>query len=132
MNSYGSGSASGSSTDIGRAQVFSVSQQTYTNLVGQGIWVNQTSPYGRAWYDFVNTTLADQLTVPGTFVSSGYPLLYPMSFTTAYYKVSVDLNPGTGLYTFSLFVKNGPLLPTLTLQQAFVNIGIGDQSNLGP
>ena len=132
VNIYGSVSASGSSTELVRAQVFSVSQQTYTNIVGQGIWINQTSAYGRAWYDFVNTTLAQQLDVPGTFASSGYPILYPVSFTTAYYKVSVNLNPATGLYTFSLFVKNGPLIPTLILQQAYVNIGIGDQSNLGP
>lgn len=128
VNLYGVGSVSGTSTEVVNTKVIAVNLQTYTGIVGRGIWINSTSPYGLAWYGFVNSTLAGTFKVTGTYAHTPTS----MSFTTAYYAVSEAFNPVTGLYAFQLFVNNGPLRPTLTLQQAYVNVGIAAQSNIGP
>ena len=128
VNLYGTGSATGTSAEVVNTKVIAVNQQTYTGVVGQGIWINSTSPYGLAWYGFVNTTLGQTFKATGVFARTPSS----MTFTTAYYAVSETYNPVTQLYAFRLFVNNGPLNPVLTLVQAYVNVGVAAQSNLGP
>jgi hypothetical protein len=124
---YGAGSVSGTTTEIVSTKVFAVNQQTYQGILGQGIWINETSPYGLAWYNFANATLSKTFGIAGTFTRTSTSML----FATAFYSVRLAFNPLANTYGFALFLKNGPLTPTFTLQQAWVNIGVGEQSNLG-
>ncbi len=128
VNLYGSGGVTGTTTEVVDTKVFGVNMGTYTGILGQGIWINQTSPYGLAWYNFMNTTLNQGLGASGVFVRT--PL--SMSFTTAYYSLILNFNNLTNLYGLSVFIKNNPLTPSFTLQQAWVNVGVGDQSTVGP
>jgi hypothetical protein len=128
VNLYGVGSVGGTSTEVVNTKVIAVNQQTYTGILGQGIWINSSSPYGLAWYGFMNSTLKQVFNIGGTYAHTPTS----MSFTTSYYAVSETFNPISGLYAFQLFVNNGPLRPTFTLLLAYVNVGIAAQSNIGP
>jgi hypothetical protein len=47
------------------------------------------------------------------------------------YWVAMVFNPVTFLYSLTLTVFNAPLSLSFTLQQAYVNVGVGQSSNLG-
>src|SRR5438128_9536828 len=59
---YGSGSVSGTSTEVVNTQVFAFDRQDYQGFpTNTAVWINHTSPYGLAWYSFLNSTLANAL-----------------------------------------------------------------------
>ena len=126
VNLYGSGSAAGTSTQIVSTKVFAVNQQTYANLSSR-LYVNHTSTYGLAWFNFFNSTLSSSLKTSTAF--SYTSTIVKTTVTTAYYSLTLIPNPATRLYTLNVVIYNSPLFLTFTLQQAYVNIGIGGSSS---
>ncbi len=128
VNLYGSGGAAGTSTQIVNTQVFAVNQQTYANLSAP-LWVNHTSAYGLAWFNFFNSSLSSSLNVKGTTVVNGpiTTVTAPFNGFTLYSIVLTNL--GTGQYRVVLMINSAVLALSFTLQQAFVNVGIGQSTS---
>jgi len=127
VNLYGSGSAAGTSTQIINTKVFGVNQQTYANLSAP-LWVNHTSPYGLAWFNFFNSSLSSSMEVGNAFTYQSTAV--QTIVTTAYYRLVLLPNPAAGLYSLSVKINNTPLALSFTLQQAYVNVGVGQSSNM--
>ena len=127
---FGSGSASGTSTQIVDTNVFGVNQQTYTNVAtSPGIVIRHLSKYAQAWFNFFNTTLSTSLHVstPTSYTtSSGGDVV---SVTTPYYALQLNMLPG-GSPWMMLAINPAGLAVSFTLQQAYVNVGIGSGSNM--
>ncbi len=129
INLYGAGSASGTTTQIVNTNVFGVNQQTYTQVLpsGNGIVIWHFSTYARAWFNFFNTTLSSDLKVPiptSYTVTSGGAVT---TVTTAYYRIVLN----TLQQSVLVLVNPGPTYSmTFTLQQAYVNVGIGSGSTM--
>lgn len=127
---YGAGSASGTSTQIVDTNVFGVNQQTYTYVSGSpGVSIWHSSPFAQAWFDFFNTTLATSLDIaaPSSYtVTAGGDIVV---VRTPYYTIQLNTLPGSSPW---VMVKINPssLSMTFTLQQAYVNVGIGSGSNV--
>ena len=130
VNLYGQGGLVGTTTEVVNTKVFGVSLQTYTD-VASTIYVNHTSAYSLAWYSFLNASLSSAYRVQqgqGTFVRD--------AFTTHFtapnlYEIQADLNPVTQTYTLRLKVFNTSVpIGSFTLQTAFVQVGVGEQSNM--
>ena len=119
---YGSGSATGTSTQIVNTKVFAVSQQTYN--VTSPLYVNHTSPYALGWFNFFNSSLSSSLnvrpstTVAGPITTVTYSPLYQLVLT----------NLGAFSYRLNMVVYNTPLFLSFTLQQLYVNVGVGQSS----
>ena len=127
---YGSGSASGSSTEVVNSRLFASDLQTYDLFPNNAvIWINHTSPYGLAWFRFFNNTMAG-LSVAGTYSSS--PL--DQSFTArigalVVYRVTVSFLPALFQYITRVEIHNNPAIMPLAsfrLQHAQIQIGIGE------
>lgn len=124
VNLYGSGSASGTSTQIVDTNVFGVNQQTYTD-VSTDVTITHATTYALAWFNFLNGTLSSSLNAGNPTYSStagGTSL----TVTTAYYRLYAN----TVLDKVELTVFHAPSPITFTLQQAYVNVGIGSGSNM--
>ncbi|MGI0149317.1 MAG: hypothetical protein ACREDF_07275, partial [Thermoplasmata archaeon] len=68
---FGGGTVSGTNTEVISSQLFSFDPQNYANFPNNAvIWINQTSRYGLAWYQFLNETLANALKLSGTFTKT--------------------------------------------------------------
>jgi len=128
---YGSGTLTGVSTEIVNTRLFASDAQTYDKFPSTGvIWINHTSPYGRAWYNFFNTTLASELNLGGLYSSS--PL--DQSFTAriglaTIYTVTLSFLPNINQYITRLAIYNNPIIMPLgsfRLTHAQVQIGIGE------
>ncbi len=133
VNLYGQGTASGTSAQIVDTKVFGVNQQTYTGITPQGVIISHTSAYGLAWYNFFNSTLSSSLQVTQVSYSSKGGLTQVQAVSPgAYYSINMVYVPTTNLYSIIVTINNLPTSPlslTFTLQQAYVNVGIGQSSN---
>ncbi|HYM38624.1 MAG TPA: hypothetical protein VEY12_00570, partial [Thermoplasmata archaeon] len=134
VNLYNSGSTTGTTTQIVDTNVFNVDQQAYGGL-SSNLIVAHTSAFGLAWFNFFNSTMSSALRVTSFTYSS-------VSGTTTVkaqlpgtgsdiYWITMISNPSNGLYTVTLRIFNSPLALSFTLQQAYVNVGVGQNSNLG-
>ncbi len=128
VNLYGTGSASGTTTQIVNTNVFGVNQQTYTNVAstGNGIAIWHNSTYARAWFNFFNSTLASNLKVtsPSSFtVTSGGAVTTVVS---PYYKIVLNTLQKSVL----LLINPAGYSLTFTLQQAYVNVGAGSGTTM--
>ncbi len=128
INLYGSGSASGTSSQIVDTNVFGVNQQTYTNVLssGAGISIWHNTSYPQAWYNLFNNTLSTSLKVTTPTSYTVGPLGSTTTVVTPYYTITLNT------ITHTVYVKINPssLSLTFTLQQAYVNVGIGSGSNM--
>ena len=130
VNLYGTGSASGTSTQIVDTNVFGVNQQTYANVVkggvNKGISVWHYSPYALSWFNLFNSTLSTSLKVatPSAYTVAGAGQV--ISVTSPYYTLIVN----TAQHWVYMNINPAALSISFTLQQAYVNVGIGSGSNL--
>lgn len=127
VNLYGSGSASGTSTQVVNAQVFAFNQQSY-NLTS-GLYVNHTSAFALGWFNFFNATLSSSLGLKPSTVITGPITTVTGSYGGQTLYTIILNNLGTGQYQVRLAILKGPLNLLLTLQQSYVNIGIGQSSS---
>jgi hypothetical protein len=134
---YGFGAITGSSVEIVSTQLFAYDRQDYLSFPSDAvIWINHTSRYALAWYNFMNQTLAATLKLGGTFG----PTFCGTTFTakigaTSIYSICWSLNPLTGLYTMRLAIYNRPGVMSLSafrLQHAQVQVGVGDATQQVP
>ena len=131
---YGTGIVSGTSTEVVNTQVFAFDRQDYTGFPSNtAVWINHTSPYGLAWYSFLNSTLANALKGTGFGGTYTQTLLGEPTFTATYlgttiYVISARYNTATQIYTMRVQLWNRAVLPltTFRLQHAQVQVGIGD------
>jgi hypothetical protein len=135
---YGSGTVSGTTTEVVNSQLFAVDPQEYVSFPSDGrIWINHTSRYGLAWYQFLNETLANSLRLGGTFTKtspSDISFTGKVGATTAYI-ISSNYNPATTQYTMHLELRNtvGVLtIGTFRLLIAYVNVQVGETTAQGP
>ena len=132
VNLYGSGSASGTTTQIVDTKVIGVNQQVYSGL-NRDLWINHTSAFGLAWFNFFNTTLSSGLKVTSYTYSSAFGNTQVTAklpgTSTNIYTIAMRFNPATSLYAVSVQIFSSPLTLSFTLQQAFVNVGVGQSSN---
>jgi hypothetical protein len=130
---YGTGSVSGTSTEVVNTQVFAFDRQDYQGFPANAvIWVNHTSRYGLAWYQFLNQTLASALVLGGTFSQTPLDISYTAKIgLIVIYKVSASYIPATQLYTMRLEIHNSALLALsfFRLQHTQVQVGVGDTSS---
>jgi hypothetical protein len=134
---YGSGTVSGTTTEVVNSQLFAVDPQEYTSFPSDGhIWINHTSRYGLAWYQFVNETLGNSLRLGGTFTKTPFDVSFTGKIAgTAVYTVSSSYNPTTGQYAMRLDIQNrvGLLtIGTFRLLIAYVNVQVGETTLKGP
>jgi hypothetical protein len=132
VNLYGSGSASGITTQTVDTKVIGVNQQVYNGLT-KDLFINHTSAFGLAWFTFFNTTLSTSLKVTSFTYSSAFgntQVTANLPGTTMnIYTISMNFIPATGLYALSVRILSSPLSLSFTLQQAFVNVNVGQSSN---
>lgn len=127
---YQSGSASGTSTQIVDTNVFGVNQQTYANVTSPaGVVIKHVTPYAQAWFNFFNTTLATSLkvsTLTSYTVTGGGDVV---TVKTPYYTIQLNTLLG-GSPWVTVTINPAAMNLTFTLQQAYVNVGIGSGSNM--
>lgn len=125
VNLYGSGSASGTSTQIVSTNVFGVNQQTYRD-VNSAVVITHQSPFALAWFNYFNATLASGLKGANpSYSSSGGGTAITVS--SVYYTLFVN----TVLKSLTLTINNTVSLPIeFTLRQVYVNVAIGSGSNM--
>jgi hypothetical protein len=127
VNLYGSGSAAGTSTQIINTKVFAINQQSY-NLTTP-LYVNHTSAFALGWFNFFNATLSTSLGIqPTSSISGPITTVTGTAGGVTLYTITLE-NLGTGLYRVHLVMKLPPGSLFLTLQQMYVNIGIGQSSS---
>src|SRR3989442_480551 len=110
---YGSGSVSGTSTEVVNTQVFAFDRQDYQGFPANAvIWVNHTSRYGLSWYRFLNQTLANALGLGGTFTQTPLDISYigKTGLGAVVYFVSARYNPSAPTYTMRPEIHNSALL----------------------
>ncbi len=128
---YGSGSASGTSTQIVDTNVFGVNQQTYSNVY-TNIIITHVTNYQLAWFNFFNSTLTSSLK-PSSFtytpglLNSKITVTAP-SVNPIYQLMVTGLGTSVGTVTLTFYPATMPI--TFTLQQAYVNVGVGSGSNM--
>jgi hypothetical protein len=131
---YGSGSVSGTSTEVVNTKLFGLDRQDYTDIRST-IWINHTSSYGVAWYQFFNGTLAKNLVITtGTFATVETPeRVLLLEFTARrsgenVYRARVAWDAITLTYRFALELYQTAGLPigVFRLQHAQVTMGIGE------
>jgi len=132
VNLYGAGSAAGTTTQIVDTKVIGVNQQVYAGLT-KNLTIRHTSAYGLAWFNFFNSTLSSGLRVTQWVYSSRFGTTQVIGTlpgtTSAIYTIAMNFVPATGLYSLTLNISPTPLSLSFTLQQAFVNVGVGQTSN---
>lgn len=134
---YGSGTVTGTTTEVINSQLFALDPQEYTSFPADArIWVNHTSRYGLAWYQFLNDTLAASLRLGGTFTRTALDVMFTGKLgVTTVYIVSASLNPTNGAYTMRLEIRNNPGLITIRtfrMLSAQVNVKVGEATPQGP
>ncbi len=137
---FGSGGASGSTTEGILAKVIAVDRQDYTAVLSD-LWLNTTSPYGLGWVSFFNNTLASAFGVsqdafktcpPTCFArTSSGGMVQDLSITTSYYKIQAVWKPSKLAYDVVLDVFNKPALPitVMRVQHAFVNVAVAEKGS---
>jgi len=133
---YGGGAVTGTSTEIVTSRLFGVDRQAYSDLAST-IWLNHTSKYGLAWYNFMNATLAKSVGITsGTFLVSPSPTqILSRTFTgivsgIPVYRIQASYSSQTGLYTLTVEIYDTVVMPLerFTVQRAYVTIGIGEST----
>lgn len=127
VNLYGTGGITGTTTEVVNTKVFGVNLQTYTNILSP-VTFYHNSTYGLAWFSFMNSTLAQALGLP-----RGFGVFHQDSlstyFITPYYAMWANVT-SQGVYRLKLVINHSPLLvSSFTLQQAYVQVGVGESSN---
>lgn len=133
---YGRDSVSGTTTEVVNAKVFGLDRQDYVDITST-LWINHTSAYGVAWYQFFNNTLSKALGLTsGTFVSVQSPQqVLLLEFTARQgiedvYRVRTSWDAISFVYRTTLEIFDTSFLPrgTFRLQHAHVQVGIGEAS----
>jgi len=128
---YGRGAVTGTGTEVVNTRLFATDLQAYDRFPTDAVfWMNHTSAYGRAWYQFLNATLADALKLGGTYTWT--PL--DQSFTArsggvVVYKITVSYVSTTQQYITRLEIRSNPGIMGLglvRLRHAQVQVGIGE------
>ncbi len=129
----GSGNVAGSGIEGVRSKLLALDMQTFTSMQGP-LWINHTTRFGVAWFNYLNTTLSLAFGVlDSDFGNPGYDYFESPTGRTAetpYYVLSRSESNQT--HTVSLQMANGsPGSPIakLTLHHAFVSIAIGRSSS---
>jgi len=130
---YGGGTVSGTNTEVINSQLFALDPQSYGNFPADAvIWINQTSRYGLAWYQFLNETLANALKLSGTFTKTALDVRFTGKVGAAtVYMVEARYNPTNQMYNMRLELRNTPgVLPLVAFQllHAQVQVGVGDST----
>jgi hypothetical protein len=134
---YGSGTVSGTGTEVINSQLFALDPQEYTSFPADArIWINHTSRYGLAWFQFFNDTFASALRLGGTFTRTALDVTFTgkMGATTVYI-VSASLNPTNGIYTLHLEIRNNLGLLTIRtfrMLSAQINVKVGESTPQSP
>lgn len=139
---FGHGSAAGTSTEGVHSRLIGVDRQDYSSL-RTDVWINTTTPYGRAWYGFFNRTLAGAFGVPRERLNNpvypGYTYAALANdgedLVTPFYEVRVTWNPQQLAYVLSVRILNDPngtnpsvgKIEVIRVQVAFVNIDVADK-----
>ena len=140
---YGQGSLTGTTTEVVITKVFGANQQTYGGITGNTVQaitshikIRHTSLYGQAWFNFLNGSLAQGFGLSTVGVSGG-PSTWTFTHNSIatfftwknYYSIWANYTPTTGMYVMDLDISNFYPISSFTLQSAFVQVGLGDQSN---
>lgn len=132
---YGGGTVAGTNTEVIKARLFTLDPQTYRNFPPNGaLWINHTSRYGLAWYQFFNETLGSALKLGGTFTKSTLDLNYTAKIgATVIYGVSSSYNPTNQMYTTRLVMYNRvgvglPQIGSFQFVHAHVQVKVGETS----
>ena len=131
LSLYGSGGTTGTSTEIVNSQVYSVERQDYEGFPADArVWVNQTSRYGLAWFQFLNQTLAGALGLGGTFTKTPLDVGFTAKIgATVVYDIRASFNPITQQYSLRLEIRNNPgilALSAFRLQRSQVLVDVGE------
>jgi hypothetical protein len=122
---FGAGSASGSGMEGISSKLFGMNVQSYENL-NSSIYINHTTQYGEAWFEFYNHTLHNAYAPDPSLVdysqTGGTTIV-----STGFYSVTLtDL--GDELYDLSIVLKNtNGCLKKLDLNVGYIDIAIGRQ-----
>ncbi len=144
---FGSGGASGTTTDGVSAKLLGVDSQSYRSLQSP-VWINHTTDYGPAWYGLFNDTLARAFGITPSRLSP-CPSMY--CFTGAYsggqatllrastpfYDLRSTWSITARTYSVTLTLMNDwqnidPVAFAITgliVQHAFVNAAVGAATN---
>jgi len=137
---YGRGSVAGTTTEIVNTKLFGLDRQDYGGAetpIKSTIWVNHTSTYGLAWYNFFNSTLSRRLGITsGQYTVSASPttILFVRFIgklnNENIYQVQATYDSGTNAYQISLQIFKQTELPVsaFRLQHAYVQVGIGENT----
>jgi hypothetical protein len=130
---YGGGAVSGTNTEVITSQLFALDPQVYTNFPANEIlWINHTSRYGLAWYQFLNETLANSLKLSGTFSKTALDVSFTGKKDAAIvYRIEARFNPTTQEYNMRLQIRDNPgVLPLSAFQllHAQVHVQVGDSA----
>lgn len=140
----GYGSMQGTTTEGVHTKVISVSTEEYKRLHSD-IYVNHTSRYGLAWFQFYNRTLnkAFSLTADNyktcnanycyTIQKGGQYGVISQMIRSPYFRIQVQLNQTSNLFTLTLQLKNDfnnnipSTMPiaTFRIQRTIVNLAVG-------
>jgi hypothetical protein len=133
---YGSGSVAGTTTEVVNTKLFGLDRQDYTDIRST-IWINHTSEYGVAWYQFFNGTLAANLGITsGTFATVETPERILLLEYTArrglenVYRARVAWDSVGLTYRFVLEIYRTTGLPlgVFRLQHVYVTMGVGEST----
>ena len=128
---YGRGAITGASTEVVNTRLFATDVQKYDRFPSNAvIWVNHTSAYALAWYQFLNTTLAESLNLRGTYTATPLDQTFTARIgASVVYKISVGFIPTKNQYIMRLEIHNNVGLLALDwfrLRHAQVQIGVGE------
>ncbi len=125
----GSGNVADSGTEGIHSKLLVLDTQEFTALQGS-LWINHTSRYGNAWFQYLNLTLSLAFAVlDSDFGSPGYQYFESPSgqtVNTPYYSLARAQSGQT--HNISLEIINTPpttRIAKITLNHAFLNIVVG-------
>ncbi len=129
VNIIGSGNVADSGTEGIHSKLLVLDMQEFTSLQGS-LWVNHTSRYGHAWFQYLNSTLSLAFAVlDSDFGGAGYQYFESpagQTVVTPYYNLTRAQSGQT--HNISLEIVNNP--PTrpitkVTVNHAFLSIAVG-------
>ena len=143
---FGTSSLSGTTTEGVNHKVVGDNLFVHTNVTSDA-YINGTSRYGVAWYDFLNVTLASSYAISaeaykgGTCSSGTYRFCRSLSgaqlnfiwVDNPYYHVEATWNSATRLYRIRVTIQNDatdtdavvPRITLFSLEHGFINVAAG-------
>jgi len=140
---FGTGGATGTTTDGVTARLIGVDRQEYS-AIRSSMWINHTSDFGPAWYEFFNETFSKAFGVtPEKFSPCPAPYCFTSAYVeshpallrvaTPYYDVRTTWSPSNRTYSLFVDVKNdwqnlSPLtlsIGAIVVQHAYVDAAVG-------